>query len=70
MIAIIVCIDGFKKAVWKGLLCLCCFPYTLYYGFTEFEHPKKDALMWTYVALLIASFVFRALGGFESPFAK
>jgi hypothetical protein len=38
---IIILIDAFKNAVWKGLVGLLCGLYLLYYAITEFEHDKK-----------------------------
>jgi hypothetical protein len=34
-------IEAFKESVMKGLLCLLCGFYTLYYAFFDFEHDKK-----------------------------
>jgi benzodiazapine receptor len=42
---IIVVIDAFKKEIWKGVLSLLCFIYTIYYGFTEFQHEKKMMIL-------------------------
>ncbi len=42
---IIILIDAFKNEIWKGLLCLFCWPYTLYYAFVEFENDKKPLIL-------------------------
>lgn len=39
--AIIILIDAFKSAVWKGIVGLLCGLYLLYYMFAEFQHEKK-----------------------------
>jgi len=41
-------IDAFQKEWWKGLLCLLCWPYQVYYMFAEFEHPNKPQLLVAY----------------------
>lgn len=39
--AIIILIDAFKDAIWKGLVGLLCGLYLIYYAFVEFDHEKK-----------------------------
>jgi len=39
--AIIILIDAFKDAIWKGLVGLLCGLYLLYYAFVEFDHEHK-----------------------------
>ena len=43
--SIIVLIDAFKNAVWKGIVGLLCGLYLLYYAFVEFQHPKKTLII-------------------------
>ncbi len=38
---VILLIDAFKSAVWKGFVGLLCGLYLLYFAFTEFNHEKK-----------------------------
>jgi len=38
---VFVVIDAFKDELWKGLLCICCFFYWVYYALVEFEHDYK-----------------------------
>ena len=39
---LIILVDSFNNAVWKGLVSLCCCQlYTLYYAFFEFDHEHK-----------------------------
>jgi hypothetical protein len=65
---IIILIDAFKSAVWKGLVGLLCGLYLLYYAFAEFEHEKK----WTIIAGAIlgnlVGSIFLGMGGaFAQP---
>jgi hypothetical protein len=38
---IIILIDAFQEAVWKGIVALLCGLYMLYYALFEFEHDNK-----------------------------
>lgn len=39
---IIIIIDAFKSAIWKGILCLItCGLFNLYYAIVEFKHDNK-----------------------------
>ena len=42
---IIILIDAFQNEVWKGILCLVCAFYLLYYMFAEFSHEKKGLIL-------------------------
>ncbi len=53
--SIMILIEAFKDAVWKGFVCILCGLYFLYYAFVEFDHDKK----WSIVAGSL-------LGGFVS----
>ena len=58
---LIVLIDAFKSAVWKGIVGLLCGLYLLYYGVTEFKHENRG--------LILAGLIIGALGaGFLNPF--
>lgn len=39
--SIIILIEAFKDEIWKGVLCLLCGLYFLYYALFDFEHDKK-----------------------------
>ena len=39
--SIIILIDAFEDALWKGLLCLFCGLYGLYFALAEFDHKNK-----------------------------
>lgn len=43
--AIIILIDAFKSAVWKGIVGFLCGFYLLYYAFVEFKHEKKSLII-------------------------
>lgn len=43
--SIIILIDAFQDAIWKGLVSLFCGLYLLYYAFFEFEHDNKWLLV-------------------------
>lgn len=45
----IVLIDAFQDEVWKGLVCILCGFYWLYYAIIDFDHEKK----WTIVLTAI-----------------
>lgn len=47
--AIIILIAAFRDEVWKGLVCLVCGFYWLYYAFVEFDHENK----WVIVAVAL-----------------
>ena len=42
---VIIMIDAFNDAIWKGLLFLICGLYGLYYMLFEFEHDEKWLLV-------------------------
>ncbi|MEP6755531.1 MAG: hypothetical protein ABJA67_08530 [Chthonomonadales bacterium] len=52
---IFILIDAFKNEVWKGILCIVCGFYALYYALVEFEHEYK----WQ----IIAADILCAIGG-------
>jgi uncharacterized membrane protein YjjB (DUF3815 family) len=54
---IIILIDAFKNAVWKGLVSILCGLYFLYYAIAEFQHEKK----WTIVGGALAGGILSAI---------
>lgn len=60
---IIILIDAFKNEVWKGLLCLFCGFYTLYYAFVEFNHEKKWTIIGCWLGAGILGAILIAMGG-------
>jgi translocator protein len=57
---VILVIAAFKSAVWKGILGFFCGLYLLYFGFTEFDHPKKMLIT---IGYLVGVIGFYATGG-------
>jgi hypothetical protein len=41
----VILIDAFQDALWKGLVCLLCGLYFLYYAIFEVEHENKLLLV-------------------------
>ncbi|MCW5936279.1 MAG: hypothetical protein KIT11_03105 [Fimbriimonadaceae bacterium] len=52
--SIIILIDAFKSAIWKGIVGILCGLYLLYYGIVEFKHPNKTVILavWLISAIL------------------
>lgn len=42
---VIIMIEAFRDAVWKGVLFLVCGLYALYYAIFDFEHDNKAILL-------------------------
>lgn len=51
---VIILIEAFKDELWKGLLCLICGPYLLYFAVFDFDHDKKA---WIVGGLIGASLI-------------
>lgn len=60
---IIILIDAFKNAVWKGILGFFCGLYLLYYAFTEFQHEKKGMIIAAWLIPLILGYALMFMGG-------
>lgn len=60
---IIILIDAFKNAVWKGILGFFCGLYLLYYAFVEFQHEKKGLIIAGWLLPLILGYGLMAAGG-------
>jgi hypothetical protein len=54
---LVILVHAFKDEIWKGLLCLFCGPYWLYYSIFDFEHEKK----WPIVLLALLGTIIAAL---------
>ena len=63
---IIVLIDAFKNEVWKGVVCLVCGLYALYYMFAEFQHEHKVPII---VGALVGGIVGGGLFGYGASLA-
>jgi len=60
---IIILIDAFKNAVWKGILGFFCGLYLLYYAFAEFQHEKKGMIIAAWLIPLILGYALMFMGG-------
>jgi threonine/homoserine/homoserine lactone efflux protein len=47
---LVILVDAFKSALWKGIVSLLCGLYLLYYGIVEFKHEKKGLILTGLVA--------------------
>ena len=68
--SIIILIDAFKNEWWKGLLCLLCGIYMLYYAFTEFQNERKPLILALWLGALVlgyGSFFMGMPHGVASP---
>ena len=52
---------AFRRSLGTGVMTLCVPAYVLIYAFTQFEHPKKGALVFTWIGALVLSAVLLAL---------
>lgn len=60
---ILIVIEAFKDEIWKGVLCLICIFYVLYYMFAEYESDKKTIIVALWLIGNVALYSYRfALG--------
>ena len=65
---IIIMIHAFTKGgALQGILAFCIWPYTIYYAFAKFQHPKKNLIVIGYLAGGVAAGFFLAMGGVTMP---
>ncbi len=62
---VLVLMHAFKRSLGTGVLVLLLPPYTVFYGFSQFEHPRKPAVLALWLGGLAAGIVFRLAG--DSP---
>jgi hypothetical protein len=60
---IIILIDAFRNEIWKGLLCIVCGLYGLYYMFAEFDHEKKALVLLGVWGGIIGGYALLFMGG-------
>ena len=60
---IIILIDAFQNEIWKGIVCLLCGLYGLYYAFAEFEHEKKWLIVGGAIGSNVLAFILYMLAG-------
>ena len=59
---IFILIDAFKNEVWKGILCILCGFYMLYYMLVEFEHENKWLIVGGEILCGVGGAVLMAVG--------
>ncbi len=60
--SIVILIDAFKNAVWKGILGFFCGLYLLYYAFTEFTHEKKMLIIGAMIGGYVIGYALMTMG--------
>jgi hypothetical protein len=60
--AIILLIDAFKNAIWKGILGFFCFPYLIYYAFAEYQSDNKMLIVMGYLVGAVGGVALRVMG--------
>lgn len=61
--SIIILIDAFKNAIWKGIVSLLCGLYMLYFALVEFQHDNKWLIIAGSIGLSILGGIFMTMGG-------
>jgi hypothetical protein len=65
---IIILIHAFTKGgALQGILAFCLWPYTIYYAFAKFEHPKKNQVILGYLVGGVLAGMFLVMGGVAMP---
>lgn len=54
-------LHAFRRSIGTGVMTLCVPAYVLVYAFTQFEHPKKGALVFAWIGALVLSAVCLSL---------
>ncbi len=57
MCSVLVIVHAFRRSIGTGFMVLCVPCYNVYYAFSQFEHPRKGAVLLGYLGCL-------TLGGF------
>ena len=58
----LVLVHAFKRSVGTGFMVLCIPVYNVVYGFTQFEHRYKGAVLAGWLGLFVLSLILRTLG--------
>ena len=58
----LILIHAFQRSVGTGFIVLCLPIYTLYYGFSQFEHPRKGLVLAGWIGAFVLGVVFRVVG--------
>lgn len=57
-----VLVHAFQRSVGTGVIVLCLPVYTLYYGFSQFEHPRKGLVLAGWLGAFVLGVVLRVVG--------
>jgi hypothetical protein len=60
-LSIVILVHAFRRSVGTGLLVLCVPAYVLVYAFSQFEHPRKNAVVMGWLCSLVLAAVLLAL---------
>lgn len=63
-----VLVHAFQRSVGTGVMVLCLPVYTLYYGFSQFEHRRKGLVLAGWLGAFVLGVVLRVVG-FSQPAA-
>ena len=58
----LVLIHAFQRSVGTGFMVLCLPVYTLYYGFSQFDHRRKGLVLAGWLGAFVLGVVFRVVG--------
>lgn len=58
----IILVHAFHRSVGTGFMVLCLPLYTLYYGFSQFEHRQKGLVLAGWLGCLVLGVTLRVLG--------
>ena len=62
---IMIIVHAFKSGgALHGILCICFWPYAVYWGFAKFEHPKKNLILAGFLGGVVAGFALQFLAIF------
>ena len=61
--SIMILIDAFQNEIWKGLLCLVCGFYSLYYALVEYDAENKWLIVGISLLGGVLGGVFLGMGG-------
>lgn len=58
----LVLVHAFQRSVGTGFMVLCLPIYTLYYGFSQFDHRRKGLVLAGWLGALVLGVVLRVVG--------
>lgn len=57
-----VLVHAFRRSIGTGFIVLCLPLYALYYGFSQFTHPRKGLLLAGWIGTLVPGVIFQVVG--------